>query len=133
MKKLITTLILSLMFVFPVMGSVASAQFDPLKPTCETAGDTGDASAICDESADSSDRITGNGGLIVTIANMLAILAGIIAVFVIIISGITMMTSGGDSGKVTKSRNTIIYVVVGLFAVVLSRTIVVFIITKIMN
>jgi hypothetical protein len=119
--------------IIPLMGSKAYAQFNPLEQTCESAGGGGDAAAICNEAADPGDRVTGNNGIIVRVANMLAILAGIIAVIVIIISGITMMTSEGDAGKVAKSRSTIIYVVVGLFAVVLSRTIVVFIITRVMN
>jgi type IV secretory pathway VirB2 component (pilin) len=55
-----------------------------------------------------------NDGIIVQIANILSFVAAIIAVFIIIIAGITMMTSGGDSGKVKNSRNAIIYTVVGL-------------------
>ena len=61
---------------------------------------------------------------------MLTIAAGAIAVVMIMISGITLITSNGDPAKVKKSRDTIFYAVVGIFVVLLSRSIVIFIVGR---
>ena len=134
MKKLFASLVFGYMLVFPIIGGGAVyAQFDPLDKTCEAANGGGDAAAICAESETPIDRVSGDGSIISTAANILAIIAGIIAVVITIVAGINLMTSNGDSAKFTKSRNTIIYTVIGLFIVLLSRTIVVFIIDRISN
>ena len=46
--------------------------------------------------------------------NMAYYIAGIVAVIVIIVSGIMYATSMGDSGRVTRSKNMILYAVIGL-------------------
>jgi len=46
--------------------------------------------------------------------NLAYYIAGIVAVIVIIISGIMYATSMGDSGRVTRSKNMILYAVIGL-------------------
>jgi hypothetical protein len=134
MKKLLLGIILLLTFLAPVgTSSLVGAQFDPLKPACETKTGSGGADEICKASETPVDPITGEGGIITKVANILAIVAGVIAVIVIIIAGITMMTSGGDAGKVASSRNAIIYTAIGLVVIVLARTIVVFIFNRIQS
>jgi hypothetical protein len=139
MKKLLISLILALSGIFLFQGvlatGVSAEQFDPLAPTCNAASDTQEAQAICDDSTDGADRdpINGDGGVIADVANLLALAGGVIAVFIIVIAGITMMTSGGDAGKVSSSRNAIIYAAVGLVVIVLARTIVVFIFDRLVN
>jgi type IV secretory pathway VirB2 component (pilin) len=46
--------------------------------------------------------------------NIVYFLAGVVAVIVIIIAGIYYATSAGDSGKITKAKNMILYSVVGI-------------------
>jgi hypothetical protein len=97
--------------------------FDPFAGSCEVDG-TGDA-AICNERVDgNTDPLAGENGAINQIANIIAIFAGVVAVIIIIIAGITMILSGGDSTKVQNSRNAIIYAAVGLVVIVLARGIV---------
>jgi hypothetical protein len=133
MKNFLTLVVVFAILIIPVFfTSTVSAQLgDPLEKTCEAARDSGGTGAeeICAASANPEDP-TGDGGIIVKAANLLAVVAGIIAVFIMIVSGITMMTSGGDPSKVTKARNTIIYVAIGLVVIILSRTIVVFVVTR---
>lgn len=59
----------------------------------------------------SADKVLANG------LNLVYFLAGLVAVIIIIIGGITYATSSGDSGKVTKAKNMILYAVVGLVIV----------------
>ena len=53
--------------------------------------------------------------------------AGVIAVVFVIISGISMMTSSGDPGKIAKAKNTLIFAIVGLIIVVLASAITYFV------
>lgn len=56
-------------------------------------------------------------------------LVGVIAVVVIIIGGISFVTSQGDAPKVTKARNTILYGVVGMVIALLAFGIVNFVLS----
>ena len=49
---------------------------------------------------------------------------GIVAVIVIIMGGVSYMTSAGDASKVKKAKDTILYGVIGLIIVMLSFAIV---------
>jgi len=61
---------------------------------------------------------------VAVIVNTLLFLVGAIAVIMIIVGGIMYTTSGGDSGQVTKAKNTIVYSVVGLVFAALAYPIV---------
>ena len=65
------------------------------------------------------------------IINAVIAVLGILAVVVIIIGGIQYMTSNGDSGKVKKAKDTILYGIIGLVIVILSAAIVNFVIAKV--
>lgn len=65
------------------------------------------------------------------ILNVIIGCIGIAAVAVIILGGVTFVTSQGDAGKVAKAKNTIIYGVVGLIIAILAFAIVNFILTSV--
>ncbi|MBQ3274922.1 hypothetical protein IJH46_00675 [Candidatus Saccharibacteria bacterium] len=65
------------------------------------------------------------------IINYILYVAGILAVVMIIVSGLKMTMSAGDAGAVQKAKNTLIYSVIGLIIVILAYAIVNFVITKI--
>lgn len=58
---------------------------------------------------------------------------GLIAVVIIIIGGVSYMTSSGDSAKVKKAKDTILYGVIGLIICVLAFAIVNFVISNIIK
>lgn len=62
------------------------------------------------------------------VANQAFLWAGIIAVLVIVISGVQYVISVGDSAKVTRAKNTLTYAIVGLLIVIFAFTIVNFVI-----
>jgi TctA family transporter len=62
--------------------------------------------------------------------NLFSAVVGIIAVVMIIVGGIQYITSGGDSGNVTKAKNTILYAVIGLVVVALAQIIVKFVLGR---
>lgn len=65
--------------------------------------------------------------------NLFSAVVGIIAVVMIIVGGIQYITSGGDSGNVTKAKNTILYAVIGLVVVALAQIIVQFVLSRFTN
>ena len=71
--------------------------------------------------------------VVVGILNAIIGAAGVVAVVFVIIGGFNYMTSSGDSAKVAKAKNTILYAVIGLIVCVLAFAIVNFVISDILN
>lgn len=63
------------------------------------------------------------GASITPILNLVYTVAGFVAVVVIIIGGILYATSDGDSGKLQRAKNSIVYSIVGLIFVILAAAI----------
>ena len=61
--------------------------------------------------------------VVLNIVNYVLIFIGIFAVGYLIYGGVMFLTSGGDSEKTTKARNTILYAIVGIVIIVLSYSI----------
>ena len=79
---------------------------------------------------------TGPDGLwdmINTVINVILGLVGVVAVFMLILGGINFITSQGDTAKVTKARNTILYGAIGLVVALLAYAIVNFVVSKIVG
>ena len=62
--------------------------------------------------------------IITNVLNILSYIVGIAAVFVLIISGIRMIASGGDSNSFNSAKNGILYAIIGLVIVATSQIIV---------
>lgn len=68
-----------------------------------------------------------------TLANILTavyMIAGIVAVIVIIIGGIRYTTSNGDAGGVKSAKDTILYAVIGLVVIIMAAAITQFVIQR---
>jgi len=64
------------------------------------------------------------------IINFLLYAGGVVAVVMIIVAGLQMTTSAGDSGAVAKAKKTLTWAVVGLIVMILAYAIVNFVIGK---
>ncbi len=91
-------------FIFEIVGSAPSADGEVVQLTGE--------------------QILGNA------LNLVYFLAGTIAVVMIIFSGLSYITSSGDSGKLTKAKGTLTYAVVGLIIVLVAFAITSFVIGR---
>lgn len=58
-------------------------------------------------------------------------IAGIVAVIVIIIGGIRYATSNGDSSGVQSAKNTILYAVIGLIVIIMAAAITTFVLNNV--
>lgn len=68
-----------------------------------------------------------------SILNAIILVMGIVAVIFIIIGGVNYITSSGDSNKVKKAKDTILYSVIGLVICALAFVIVNFVISSILK
>jgi len=59
-----------------------------------------------------------------TVVNVLSLVVGLISVIFLIFGGFKYVTSGGDSGKVTSAKNTILYALIGLVIVSIAQVVV---------
>jgi hypothetical protein len=84
----------------------------------------GATDAECDTKGDSQVQKT-----LRTVVNLLGLIAGIVAVIMVILSGFKYITSGGDSSKVASAKSSLIYALVGVAIVALSQFLVHFVIT----
>ena len=62
--------------------------------------------------------------------NAAYLVAGIVAVIMIIIGGIRYATANGDSGQIQSAKNTILYSVVGLVVIIMAAAITQFVIQR---
>ena len=95
---------------------------DPLEDACSS-----QSSAICDD-ANSSDNVD---SVMKTIVNTLLYFVGLLSVIMIIYAGIQYTISTGDTGSVTRAKNTLVYSVVGLVVAFLSYAIINFVLDRI--
>lgn len=78
----------------------------------------------------------GNTDLTVTVSNVLSVvfaIVGIIAVVMVVIGGVNYVTSQGDSAKIQKAKNTIMYGIIGMVIALLAFAIVNFVLNGLMG
>lgn len=64
------------------------------------------------------------------VLNTVYMVAGIVAVIVIIIGGIRYTTSNGDAANVKSAKNTILYAVIGLIVIIMAAAITQFVVQR---
>ncbi len=55
------------------------------------------------------------------IVNIMSVVLGAVAVIMVIVAGFKYVTSGGDAGKVSSAKSTLIYALVGIAVAVLAQ------------
>lgn len=126
MKKLsllVATFLATLTLLAPVSafaqtGSFAQASADD---ACQALKDFNPDDKGCGDAQD------GVNSIIRTAITLLSIIAGIIAVIMLIVSGLKFITSEGDASKAASARQSLIYAIVGLVVVVVAQVIVRFV------
>jgi hypothetical protein len=115
-----------------VPATVSAQLFDNSKnQACEALNQTngqpvaGQASNACGTT--NGERVN---KVIQLVLNIMSLVVGIVAVVMVIISGLKYITSQGDSTSVSSAKNTLLYAVVGLIIVALAQFIVRFVLTR---
>ncbi len=132
LKRTILTLIASFGLLAPVLavGVPVYAQIDTSTPDIQ--GSLGQGTCLSSQGEcaeeDASEEVD---NIVATVINIFSWVVGVTAVIMIIVGGFQYITSGGDTGKVTTAKNTILFAIVGLVIVALAQVIVRFVVEKV--
>lgn len=108
---------------------LAYADDSQLFGACKTNSSTA-ASPVCQDQGTTKNPVN---HLIHVTANIVAAVTGIAAVIVIILGGLTMAASGGNTEAVASARRRVTYSLVGLVVVALAWTILTFLTNKLIK
>lgn len=132
MRKIVTALaiIASLAFSIAPVAHVAAAGNILQGVDCHKAP----TSAVCQDTNNGTgaknNPLTGSNGVIMKVANIISVIAGVAAVIIIIVGGFKFVVAGGDSNEVANARRTIIYALVGLIVIAAARFLVSLVVSK---
>lgn len=135
MKRLLIALsaCLALTLAVALPAGAAPNRVDVL-PICQNIPSGQPTPSVCQDNQTATQNanspIFGPHGIVTIAIQLLTLAAGIIIVFVIIISGVRFITSSGDPNSVTQARNGLLYGVIGLAIVAAAQGIVTFILSK---
>lgn len=137
MKKLLLNVVAAALTVVG-LGAVASMSpavyADGGSYYCPGTGQwVSDLSACSDFTENNPSNNNNLMGTVNTIINVIIGIVGFVAVVMMIMGGISFITSQGDSTKVAKARNTILYGVVGLIVAILAFAIVNFVLSSVFS
>jgi hypothetical protein len=106
---------------------VTANAFTPFKVACSGGGAS---SAVCTDSktVSTTDPIQTEIG---DATHVVAIIGGVVAIIIMLIGAIRYINSGGDSNAVSSAKNTILYAAVGIVVIVLSQSLIVFVVDRI--
>jgi hypothetical protein len=129
-KKTLLGLAAMALFAAPIIAPVyVSAAFD-----CDGIKDC--VGGGVDETDPNSQGIDAEGKvseITEQVINIFSWIVGIVSVIMVIVGGFQYVTSGGDSGKVTSAKNTIMYALIGIVIVALAQVMVKFVLGKFIN
>ena len=111
--------------LFPVLSPALAGAVAPPVPIAQQAC-VGTTLNVLASAASCSGDTTNNTlqSVTTTVVNVLSLVVGLISVIFLIFGGFKYVTSGGDSGKVTSAKNTILYALIGLVIVSIAQVVV---------
>lgn len=127
LKLLVASLFSATMLFGAVPALAQPAYFGATskEESCQALKDLSPDGGSCDKPSGSSVK-----HLMRVAINMLSVVAGIVAVIMLIVSGFKYVTSQGDAAQISNSKKTIIYAIVGLVLVAFAQFIVRFVLKE---
>jgi hypothetical protein len=129
-KLVIGILFVALLSFAPALTHSARA-VDVLSGPCGSGGSGTPAVCKDDSSGSSTNPIFGPSGILTIAIKLISLFIGVIAIIVIVISGLRFVFSNGDSNAAAGARTAIIYSVVGLIVAALAQVIVAFVLNNV--
>ncbi len=131
MKRIFITLLLTFTLCSPALAIAGQAAAVDVFQPCNGAAAGSD---VCND-AGSQQGNNGKNNPIVNIIKaaieVLSYIIGAAAVIGIVVSGIRLMTAGGDSNTVASARTGLVYSLVGVGVAVLAQVLVVFVLDRV--
>jgi len=125
MKRFIVSLAVLIGLLVPMLSpQFAAAETVDVFPT-------GCKAAICKDTSGGKNPIFGPDGVLTKATHIMAIFVGVVATIAIIISGLMMITSGGDATKSANARRALSYSMVAVVIAIMAQLIVSFVLDNI--
>ncbi len=126
-SHLVKVIAVAALLAATMLPAHALAAYNPFgKVDCREAR----TSTVC-QTDGSRDPVTGPNGILLRATSLMATIAGIAAVIIMVVAGITYITSAGDPNTINTAKNTIIYAIVGLVVIIAGQSILSFVIGRI--
>lgn len=103
--------------------SAPATAFAPLGDACRA---NNNQSAACGTT--NQDPITGNNGVLAKATQLIAVIAGVAALIMLVVSGLFYVTSDGDPSKISSAKSTLIGAIIGLAIVAVAQGLITFVI-----
>jgi hypothetical protein len=135
MRQLLLVILMPVMMLLPaflISGQAAAVNNnDIFSDTCN-AGAAGSGSAVCRSVHAQQDKNNQNPiiKIIKAAIEIMSYLVGIAAVIGLVVSGIRLMTAGGDSNAIASARSGLIYSLIGIAVVALAQALVIFVLGR---
>jgi hypothetical protein len=117
------------MVLVPVVCNSSVFAVDVVSGPCSNAEAA--ASSVCQDSQSTTNPLFGPDGVLTVVVKILSLVVGVLAIIFIIIQGIRITLSAGDSQKVKSARSGIIYALVGVAVAAFAQVIVAFVLNKV--
>lgn len=117
--------------VVPTIAFAATPAQGIFSQACNASSDEANTQSAACADQQTTDPLTGPNGTLGKVTRDVALFAGVTAVIIMIIGGFMYILSGGDSGKVSTAKDTILYAAVGLVVIAIAQTIIEFVIDRI--
>jgi hypothetical protein len=130
MKRTIAAFLTLVVVLFGGMISLSAPAraFNVLGNVCQNGGSS---SAVCqDQNNGSTNPLTGPNGIILKAAYITAAIAGLAAVIILVLAGLSYISSGGDPAKTKAARTAIISTVIGVAIILLADSIIGLVVSK---
>jgi cytochrome bd-type quinol oxidase subunit 2 len=125
-----TSLVLGLVGTALIVGSAPALAFNPLQGPCT--GNT--ASAVCNDNNTQQGSSTNPvNHTLQVVSNVMALLTGVVAVGMIIGSGLVFVTGGSNPERTKKARAMLQAAIIGLIIVALAWTFVTYVVQKLIQ
>lgn len=129
LKSLAASALLCVLMLVPALPVTAApalfAASTSQGEACSAIGDISPGSGSCSNPSGSS-----VDSIIKLVIQILSILAGVIAVIMLMVAGLKYVTSQGDATQITSAKNSLLYAVIGLVVVAFAQFIVKFVLSK---
>jgi hypothetical protein len=131
--KILLAIVSVAVFLSPATGAAASNSDVLFNGVCSSGGDS---SAVCQDdrvsgNSSKSNPLLGSNGLLLKISAIMAVIGGVAATIVAIVSGLRFITSGGDPAKAQSARATLLNAIIGVVVIVLAESIIAFVLSRV--
>lgn len=131
MRKLLLSLAVMLGVLSPLFYVQPVLAVDVLKPVCEQSVHNTEVPQVCKDNKANSTENPITGVLKVAI-DVLSLIAGVMAVVMIVLSGLRFVVGAGDSASIAGARRNLIFAIIGLVIVFIAQFIIPFILSRVL-